>query len=521
MRELSDDELKTFNKLHDKLNRLKKRNRLRYRYADSKKTLDQVGFSIPPHMASFQAVLGWPEKACGVLTRRLRPRLFATVGGSSLLDDVNRHFASADVQLVERMAIEAAARYGVSFVFTTAGDTSIGEPEVLHSVCSALTATALQDPRSRRIMAALEVVEGGFNLCLPGVTLFVGRRGNRWVVLEDFKTTPGRVLCTAYVIGGQVDALFGKSRITRPVMALTDMAVRVMLRQEVSAEFFSSPQRYMLGATEDMFVGANGEPRTGWETVLGSLLVAPDDEDKYENQRVSVGQFSQMSMQPHSDHLRSVAMMFSGETSIPASYLGILHDNPSSAEAITAHEAELVSIAESEISWLNTARVSLAQNAIAVLAGSDYSVAEAVEIAGFVPLWNDPSTPTQAATSDAMAKQLGALPWMAESDIALEGFGYDGPTIERLKVDRRRASIGPLVERLNTQPKDGLSQPAEDELKRAQVEKINAEIQNIRSGQLGTLRRAGVDAANAAEVSGMPGLKFIPGNPITIKQADE
>lgn len=517
-RELSDDELKTFNRLRDQLNRLKRRNSLLLRYADSKKTLDQVGFSIPPHMASFQAVLGWPDKTCGVLTRRLRPRLFATVGESSLLEEVNRHFSSADVQLVERMAIESAARHGVSFVFTSAGDTSVGEPEVIHSVCSALTATALQDPRSRRITAALEVVPGGFNMSLPGRTLVLGRKGNQWGVVSEHLMAPGRVLCTAYVIGGEVDQLFGKSRITRPVMALTDMAVRVMLRQEVSAEFFSSPQRYMLGATEDMFVGPNGEPRTGWESMLGALLAVPDDEDKYENQRVTVGQFAQMSMQPHSDHLRSVAMMFSGETSIPASYLGILHDNPSSAEAITAHEAELVSIAETEIDWLNASRVSLAQNAIAVLTGSEFNSAAAAEIASFSSSWRDPSTPTRAATADAMSKEVGVLPWMAESDVALEGFGHDGPTIERLKADRRRGSVGTLMDRLGS----GSEQSSlDDELKRAQIEKVRVEIEKIKADQVGVLRRAGSESSDAADRSGMPGLKFIPGNPITIKQADE
>ncbi|MBL3699243.1 phage portal protein [Leucobacter luti] len=516
-RVLSDDETKTFNKLHDQLNRLKRRNRLLVRYADSKKTLDQVGFSIPPHMASFQAVLGWPEKSCGVLTRRLRPRLFASVNDSAVLEDVNRHFSSTDVQLVERMAIGAAARHGVSFVFTSAGDTSIGEPEVVHSVCSALTATALQDPRSRRIVAALEVVDGGFNMSLPGQTLAIRKRGRDWGVVDVFPTTPGRVLCTAYVIGGEADQLFGRSRITRPVMALTDMAVRVMLRQEVSAEFFSSPQRYMLGATEDMFVGENGEPRTGWESMLGALLAVPDDEDKYENQRVTVGQFAQMSMQPHSDHLRTVAMMFSGETSIPSSFLGILHDNPSSAEAIIAHEAELVSIAETEIDWLNAARSSLALNAIAVLAGSEFSLSLAAEVSGFSPLWRDPSTPTRAATADAMGKEIAALPWMADSDVAIEGFGHDGPTVERLKAHRRRSSIAPLVERLaQTSAAQPAGQPVSpaDELSAAQVLKVKADA-------VGVLRRAGVDANDAADRAGLPGLKFIPGQPITIKQADE
>lgn len=59
------------------------------------------------------------------------------------------------------------------------------------------------------------------------------------------------------------------------------------------------------------------------------------------------------------------------------------------------------------------------------------------------------------------------------------------------------------------------SQPAsEDELNAANVLKAKADA-------LGVLRRAGVDAADAARLSGLEDVKFIPGQPITIKQADE
>ena len=42
-------------------------------------------------------------------------------------------------------------------------------------------------------------------------------------------------------------------------MALTDQAARTSLRAEVSAEFFSSPQRYLLGADEEAFTDDDGK----------------------------------------------------------------------------------------------------------------------------------------------------------------------------------------------------------------------------------------------------------------------
>ena len=62
-----------------------------------------------------------------------------------------------------------------------------------------------------------------------------------------------------------LDRPFGKSRITRAVMSITDSAVREALRTEVSAEFFTTPQKYLLGADEELF-----EPQ----------LPANDDDDQ-------------------------------------------------------------------------------------------------------------------------------------------------------------------------------------------------------------------------------------------------
>lgn len=67
-----------------------------------------------------------------------------------------------------------------------------------------------------------------------------------------------------------------------------------------------------------------------------------------------------------------------------------------------------------------------------------------------------------------------------------------------------------------TQGVSGVQQPLvslEDDLKRAQIDKL-------RSEQVGILRRAGAEADEAAQRSGFDGLKFIKGEPITIRQSE-
>lgn len=49
----------------------------------------------------------------------------------------------------------------------------------------------------------------------------------------------------------------------------------------------------------------------------------------------------------------------------------------------------------------------------------------------------------------------------------------------------------------------------------------DANVLKAKADALGVLRRAGVDAQDAARLSGLDDVKFIPGQPITIKQADE
>ena len=55
-----------------------------------------------------------------------------------------------------------------------------------------------------------------------------------------------------------------------------------------------------------------------------------------------IKQFQQATMQPHNDMLRTVAMAYCGETGLPPSAVGIIHDNPTSAEAIRAAEHDLL-----------------------------------------------------------------------------------------------------------------------------------------------------------------------------------
>src|SRR5699024_11568908 len=64
---------------------------------------------------------------------------------------------------------------------------------------------------------------------------------------------------------------------------LTDAAIRAMVRAETTTEFFASPQRYVLGASEDAF--ADGDR---WTAIMGRVLALGTNE---EGEKPAVGQF--------------------------------------------------------------------------------------------------------------------------------------------------------------------------------------------------------------------------------------
>lgn len=61
------------------------------------------------------------------------------------------------------------------------------------------------------------------------------------------------------------------------------------------------------------------------------------------------------------------------------------------------------------------------------------------ELDGLDVRWRDPSTPSRAAATDAVMKQVAAGVVPADSDVALEQVGYDEATISRIAEHRRVA----------------------------------------------------------------------------------
>lgn len=438
---LDDADTDTLRRLIEQLNSKSKRNRLRRTYYDHKYFLRDFGISIPPTMKSIEAVLGWPAKAVDVLAKRLRPDGFVLPGGNA--DDLGiREIWDANrLDLEAPQANTSALLHACAFATVTLGDRERGEPQVFVAVRSAEHATGLWNHRLRRLDAGLSIVDADENgqptemvMYLPGRTATLTRDSSgRWVADVRTHKLP-QVLMEPLVYQPRLDRPFGSSRLSRPVMTLADAALRTLVRSEVTAEFFSAPQRYAMGADESAFVDASGNPKGAWASIIGRVWAIGRDED---GNVPEVGQFPQTSMQPHVDHLRMLATLFAGETSLPLSSLGIVQDNPSSAEAIHASKEELITEAEWAADTLGAGWRRVMLLALMLRDGLTEVPAEWLRLE---MRWRDPSTPSKAAIADAVTKQVqsGILP--ADSAVTLEQLGYDETTVARLEADRQRAA---------------------------------------------------------------------------------
>lgn len=418
-RALTQDELALLSRMRGQINRNRRRNVLRNQYDDGEHRLDKLPVSIPTDMQDLRVPVGWPDKACTARASRMRPSFYSIRNSSTLLDDVEAIFADNQWQYLERQAIRSAIRHGVSFIFSHAGNPAFGEPDVVMSVRDALHATAILDPRSRRTVAALEIVDrhvpiGGFDtsmqlMYLPGKTLQIERNGDgNWRVTDEWDE-PNRVLCTPYVHDGSLQRPLGRSAISRVLMGLTDLGVRTLMRFESTSEFYSAPRTWIKSAIAGMFDNApDDSTKTGWEHVIGASFGLPElfDEETGEVIRPELQQLPQASMQPLADGFRMIAAAVSGETAVPVHYLGVVQDsNPTSAEAIYANEVDLVNLSIYLRDSFNVGRTSLVHDVLTAAYGDLDSSARA-DLSSLVPRWEDPRTRSVQEQSQFVAQQV-------------------------------------------------------------------------------------------------------------------
>lgn len=524
MRDLTSAEAEVFKRLRSFLAAKSRRNIIRRNFIEGKHRLNGMGIEIPPGMEKFATILDWPKKAVTAFTSRLIPTGYSSINNEaavSVLDDV---LTRAAYDTMESQAIKAAGEYGVSFVFTTLGDLSANEPPVIVSPRSGLSATAEIDRRTQRVTSALEKVSRTrYNLYLPGRVLTIDRQDgvaapqvvNEW----DHSHRTMAVMCAPYSHDPTLSKPYGSSRVSRTVMGLTMAGMRTLLRQEVGAQFYMAPRFALLGADDSVFEDEHGNKRSLWSFLMGEIWAMPDihpeDEEDYPDalRRVQFHQFSQLSMQPFSDQYRLIAGALSGATSLPLPYLGVNHDaNPSSADAMIAHEADLVREVRTQTPHLSAGRKTLALNVLSLAESTDFWSGQYNLITDLASRWEDPRTRSMSEQSQMTALQVQAGNLQPGTATTLKQLPMSPEDIEAAVEENKRAAGSGILDQLldGVNGQSGVEQPSLSE----------------RANTYGILIRTGATpesaAAIAAGLQDISEVKMRPGVvPVTVRQEGE
>ncbi|KQW07650.1 hypothetical protein ASC66_01225 [Leifsonia sp. Root4] len=457
--ELSQQEKQEATVLAMRMGRFAPMNRERTLWYDAKHTVEHLGIAVPQQLEEVAPVLGWPARSVDDLAERTTLDGFVTPGDTWASSGLDAVWSDNRLPLLASMVHTSAYKYAVSFAGAIRGGND--EPDVLTPAYSATTSTGRWDPIRGRLSSFLTItgkntfgLVTGFALFTPEAMIKCTHVDGKWRVDRRVHNV-GRVPVVPFVHNPSVEWEFGTSRITRPVISITQRAVRTLLRMEVSAEFYSSPQRAVLGADEGDFVdSATGQMKTGWEVTIGKLLALSRDD---EGNIPTVQQFQQATMQPHMDMIRSDAALFSGETGIPVDTLGVIHDNPSSASGVDARYKKLNAGAEKAIKGFEGSWADLMRLAVMV---RDDDARAADDLSQMSANFRRPHEPTVGEASDAMVKQVAAIPWLAESTVTLRRLGYTKAEIDELLSDKRRAQAGTLVSSLRQTAEAAAADPA-------------------------------------------------------------
>ena len=309
--------------LRNKLDERRKRVLIRYRQYDMKYQDYDLGLTIPPELrARYKAVLGWSAKAVDALADRLVFREFANDNFN-----LNEIFQMNNPDTFFDSAVLTALIASCSFVYISPGDDPVPRLQVIDGS----EATGIIDPITGLLSEGYAVLHRDDNGNPDLEAYFTPNRidyvGGDVPVVEHEVPYPLLV-----PIIHRPDAIrpFGRSRITRAVTYWQKYAKRTLERADITAEFYSFPQKWVVGLSQD------AEPMETWKATISSMLQFSKDSD---GDAPKLGQFTTPSMTPFTEQLRTAAAGFAGETGLTLDDLGFVSDNPSSAEAIKAsHE---------------------------------------------------------------------------------------------------------------------------------------------------------------------------------------
>lgn len=299
----------------------------RYAFYEMKNKAKDLNVMNIPELSWLKSTLGWCGKSVDSLADRL---VFHSFDEDNF--DLTEIFKMNNPDTFFDSAILSSLITSCCFVYISADRT--GYPRL--QVIDGGNATGVIDPITGLLSEGYAVLERDDRGTPVVEAYFVGgttqilRKGAKSP--QVIKSNVPYPLLVPIIFRPDAKRPFGHSRVSRACMDITSAALRTLKRSEVSSEFYSFPQKYIVGLSND------AEPIDKWRATISSFMSFTKDED---GDSPKLGQFTQQSMSPYVEQLRMYASLFAGETGLTLDDLGFPSDNPSSAESIKASHENL------------------------------------------------------------------------------------------------------------------------------------------------------------------------------------
>lgn len=408
------------------------RNSMLDAYYASEQRTPSIGIDNIPDSVDPGVRCDWARKAVTSVSERVRMDGFVFEGdyddtsldaidaANHISEAVNRHVAS---ELTHGCAFATVQRQGGSVaVRMHSADTS----SATWDTAAGRIGSGLVVADTRKYDWATSPVPSQVNMHLPGRVVVLRRTGPASWAAETLPTPLDRPMMEALCFRATGTKPFGETRITKTVRYLVDEVERTLRYMAVSSAIYAVPMIAALGLTDEQF---DAMAQSKWLLRVGSWFLSTRDE---EGNHPDLQQFAGASPQPYIDAIMAYGKLFSGATGVPLNSLGIVQDNPSSAEAIDAQREDICTAAED---CIESNRVSMRNVALMAMAVAGNTTIDGLtdEQRSVMPHFRNPRTPSLASTADAMVKVASVLEGFSQTREFLTGMGFEAAEVESIR----------------------------------------------------------------------------------------
>lgn len=450
IRNFPSEEMAKLRELINTFDRHREKNAIKNRYYEGKITLGEVnlGIALPDGLRGLEIGCAWGAKTVDVLAGRSMFDGFVGENGETI-DDLDK--ITENNNLVDEYIKACRDELKFGCVFATLTDSDEGAMIRWHSP---MTAAAVWDGEKGRIAYGFAIIDTApdndhnwsptiINYYTDDSIWVLKRFGSSWYAEQNLHKM-GRPMMEALIWNATSDKPFGRSRIKEPIRRLIDGYVRTVANASIGLEFATSPQKYLLGVTDEQF---DAVINNKFRQYVGSILTSTTNPETGE--KPSFGQLQQGNIEPHVQMLRMLATQFSAATGLTVTDTGVVNDaNPTSSDAILAQSQTLVATA-TQLNINNGAGLkTIALMALAIT--YNVSLDELTdEQKNIIAHFKNPAMPSVAVTADAAIKIASAREGFASTDVFLEMLGFDKADIRRIKSQESRSRGMQLVEEID------------------------------------------------------------------------